>query len=129
VAYRPGATSVTTTATEVLNLRQGVCQDFVHLALGVLRAAGIPARYASGYLHPKRGAAVRETVDAESHAWCEAWVGEWESFDPTNGDDVGERHVLVARGRDYDDVAPLKGVYQGPPGNEINVRVTITRVA
>jgi transglutaminase-like putative cysteine protease len=129
LAYTPGATSVTTTATEVLDLGKGVCQDYVHLALGVLRAARIPTRYASGYLHPSRSAAIRETVAAESHAWGEAWVGEWMPFDPTNGEEVGERHVLVARGRDYDDIAPLKGVYHGPPGNEIDVRVTITRVA
>jgi transglutaminase-like putative cysteine protease len=129
IAYTPGATSVSTNASEALDLRQGVCQDFVHVALGVLRAAGIPTRYASGYLHPSTSAAVRETVEAESHAWGEAWVGEWIPFDPTNGQDVGERHVLVARGRDYGDVAPLKGVYHGSGGNDIEVRVSITRVA
>jgi transglutaminase-like putative cysteine protease len=129
IAYTPGVTSVSTTASEVLDLQRGVCQDFVHVALGVLRAAGIPTRYASGYLHPDRSAEVRATVEAESHAWGEAWVGEWIPFDPTNGHEVGERHVLVARGRDYGDVAPLKGVYHGSSGNEVDVRVSITRVA
>jgi transglutaminase-like putative cysteine protease len=129
LAYSVGATDVSTTATEALALGQGVCQDFVHLALAVLRAIGIPARYASGYLHPHADGTQGETVVGQSHAWLEAWVGDWYAFDPTNGADVGPRHVLVARGRDYGDVVPLKGVFHGPPSASHEVRVAITRVA
>lgn len=127
--YEPGATDVSTTAAEALRIRRGVCQDFVHVAIGLLRAIGIPARYASGYLHPNTDPVVDETVVGESHAWLEAWTGAWESVDPTNGSRVGERHVLVARGRDYADVSPVKGIYHGPPHERVEVRVAITRVA
>ena len=112
-----------------LALGRGVCQDFVHASIAVLRAAGIPARYASGYLHPNADADIGETVVGQSHAWLEAWVGEWLAADPTNGAEVGPRHVLVAHGRDYGDVVPLKGVFHGPPGAAVGVRVAITRVA
>jgi transglutaminase-like putative cysteine protease len=127
--YEVGATDVSTTATEALELGEGVCQDFVHVALAVLRAAGVPARYASGYLHPHAEARVGEIVVGQSHAWLEAWIGDWYPFDPTNGAEVGPRHVLVARGRDYGDVVPLKGVFHGPPSASHEVRVAITRVA
>lgn len=129
LAYEPGATDVSTTAVEALHIGRGVCQDFVHVAIGLLRAIGIPSRYASGYLHPKTDPVVDETVVGESHAWLEAWTGAWESVDPTNGSHVGERHVLVARGRDYGDVSPVKGIYHGPPHERVEVRVAITRVA
>ncbi len=95
----------------------------------LLRAAGIPARYASGYLHPDVDAAVDAAVTGQSHAWLEAWTGSWQRVDPTSGTEVGERHVLVARGRDYADVSPLKGVYNGPAARSSEVRVTIRRVA
>ena len=100
----------------------GVCQDFAHLGIAVLRAAGIPARYASGYLYPDElGGVVGEMHQGESHAWLEAWVGDWHPLDPTSGSAVAERHVLVARGRDYADVAPLKGVYHGGPSHSLAV--------
>ena len=127
--YTPGVTDVTTTGLEALELGRGVCQDFSHVALGLLRAAGIPGRYASGYLHPHEEPAVGETVAAESHAWVDSWLGEWWPVDPTNGVPVAQRHVFVAQGRDYGDVAPLKGVYHGPPSERVDVRVSITRVA
>ncbi|MDQ1462579.1 MAG: hypothetical protein QOI08_4063, partial [Actinomycetota bacterium] len=129
LAYETGATDVSTNARSALELGRGVCQDFVHVALAVLRAAGIPARYASGYLHPDADGAVDVAVTAQSHAWLEAWTGSWQRVDPTNGARVGEEHVLVARGRDYGDVTPLKGVYNGPPSRSSDVRVTIRRVA
>jgi transglutaminase-like putative cysteine protease len=129
VEYEPGATSVSTTAVEVLRAQRGGCQDFVHLGLAVLRAAGIPARYASGYLYPEVGGAVGDTHQGESHAWLEAWVGHWHPVDPTSGAAVAERQVLVARGRDYHDVAGLKGVYQGGPSRALDVSVELTRVA
>jgi transglutaminase-like putative cysteine protease len=129
LVYEPGATTVTTTASEALDLGRGVCQDFVHVAIAVLRASGIPARYASGYLHPGEDAAIGDTVTGQSHAWLEAWLGDWYAVDPTSGAAVGEPHVLVARGRDYGDVAPLKGVFHGPPDLSADVRVAIERVA
>ena len=128
VVYEPGATNVSTTAVEVLAARRGVCQDFAHLALAVLRAAGIPARYASGYLYPETDEVGAETYGGQSHAWIEAWVGDWHPLDPTSGSAVGERHVVVARGRDYTDVAPLKGVYNGGPSVSLDVSVELTRV-
>ena len=98
-------------------------------ALAVLRAAGIPARYVSGYLYPDGEGVVGRTHEGEGHAWLEAWIGDWFPIDPTSGAPVAERHVLVARGRDYADVTPLKGVYQGGPSRSLTVRVALTRVA
>jgi transglutaminase-like putative cysteine protease len=130
VEYETGTTSVSTTAVEVLRAGRGVCQDYAHLGIAVLRSAGIPARYASGYLYPDElGGEVGVTHRGESHAWLEAWVGDWHPLDPTSGSPVAERHVLVARGRDYDDVAPLKGVYSGGPSHSLDVAVELTRVA
>jgi transglutaminase-like putative cysteine protease len=127
--YQSGATSVSTTASEALAAGRGVCQDFVHLGVAVLRSAGIPARYVSGYLYPDADESVGVTRRGESHAWLEAWVGDWHPVDPTSGAVVAERHVLVARGRDYSDVAPLKGVYHGGSGHELAVSVELTRIA
>jgi transglutaminase-like putative cysteine protease len=130
VEYQTGTTSVSTTAVEVLRAGRGVCQDYAHLGIAVLRAAGIPARYASGYLYPDElGGELGVTHRGESHAWLEAWVGDWHPLDPTSGSPVAERHVLVARGRDYADVAPLKGVYHGGPSHSLDVAVELTRVA
>ncbi|MFZ4584449.1 MAG: transglutaminase family protein [Acidimicrobiia bacterium] len=127
--YERGYTNANTTADEVFGARAGVCQDFAHLALSVLRAAGIPARYASGYLHPHEEAALNEVVEGQSHAWIEVWLGDWLPIDPTSGAPVAERHLLVARGRDYDDVPPLKGVFHGAPSETLSVTVDLTRVA
>jgi transglutaminase-like putative cysteine protease len=129
LSYEPGATTVSTSAVEALARGKGVCQDFVHLALGVLRAASIPARYVSGYLHPHADAPLGGTARGESHAWLEAFVGEWRPVDPTNGSPVAARHVSVARGRDYGDVSPLKGIYAGGPAAESAVTVDLTRLA
>jgi transglutaminase-like putative cysteine protease len=129
LSYETGATDVTTAADAALRSGKGVCQDFAHLALGVLRSLGIPARYVSGYLHPSEDAAIGETVAGQGHAWIEWWCGEWYPWDPTHGLPAGERHVLVGRGRDYADVAPLKGIYQGAPSIAHEVSVAITRTA
>jgi len=129
VAYVPGSTGVQTSAQEAWELRKGVCQDIAHLTVGLLRAHGIPARYVSGYLHPKVAAEIGEMVAGQSHAWVEWWCGDWVGHDPTNGVTVGPRHVTVARGRDYDDVPPLKGVYHGAPSKHLGVTVEITRLA
>lgn len=128
--YMQGVTGVHSTAAEAWAVRKGVCQDITHIALGALRSVGIPARYVSGYLHPKPSAAIGETVKGESHAWVEWFCGDdWRGFDPTNRIDIGDRHVLVGRGRDYNDVPPLRGVYAGPFGSTLFVTVEITREA
>jgi transglutaminase-like putative cysteine protease len=129
VEYMQGVTGVHTTAAEAWAVRKGVCQDIAHLAIGALRAVGIPARYVSGYLHPKPDAAIGETVAGESHAWVEWFCGGWRGFDPTNLIDIGDRHVTVGHGRDYGDVAPLRGVYAGPYSSRLFVTVEITREA
>ena len=129
VAYVPGSTGVRTNAQEAWALRKGVCQDIAHLTVGLLRAVGIPARYVSGYLYPMGDAQVGDTVQGQSHAWVEYWADGWHGHDPTNGIPADHRHVLVARGRDYADVPPLKGVYNGAPSSHPGVTVEITRLA
>jgi transglutaminase-like putative cysteine protease len=129
IDYLPGSTTVTSTAAEAWAAGAGVCQDITHLAVGALRSVGIPARYVSGYLHPVPDAEIGVPVDGESHAWVEWFCGSWRGFDPTNLIEIGERHVRVGHGRDYGDVTPLRGVYAGPSGSELFVRVQITREA
>ena len=124
--YVPGATTVHSEAKEAWAAKSGVCQDFAHLAAGALRSIGIPARYVSGYLHPKSDAGVGETVRGESHAWVEWWTGDWYGFDPTNDREVGDHHVVVARAREYRDVAPLSGVFSGSASSlDVSVKVTL----
>lgn len=125
--YVQGVTGVQSTAAEAWAQHRGVCQDIVHVALGALRAVGLPARYVSGYLHPSPDAPVGETIIGESHAWVEWFCGVWCGYDPTNQIGIGDRHVLVGRGRDYDDVAPIRGVYAGAGAAETFVTVEITR--
>lgn len=129
VEYVYGATGVQSTAAEAWEQRSGVCQDMAHITLGALREVGIPARYVSGYLHPDPDAQVGVAVVGESHAWVEWFAGDWIGFDPTNNIEIGERHVLVGRGRDYNDVPPLRGVYAGTFKSDLHVKVTITREA
>lgn len=127
--YRAGTTEVSTSAIEAWHQRSGVCQDFAHVSLALLRMAQIPARYVSGFHYAKENAQVGETVPGAGHAWVEAWLGEWYPFDPTIGEPVGERHVTVARGRDYADVAPFRGVYHGGKLDRLEVTVELTRLA
>jgi transglutaminase-like putative cysteine protease len=129
VTYMPGATGVRTNAQEAWDKGQGVCQDMAQLTVALLRAAGLPARYVSGYLHPDVAAEPGHTAVGQSHAWVEYWAGSWVPLDPTSGAEVGERHVVVARGRDYADVPPLKGLYHGPPESDMAVTVEVTRLA
>jgi transglutaminase-like putative cysteine protease len=127
VDYVTGVTGVHTHASEAWQARSGVCQDIAHLAAGALRAVGVPTRYVSGYLHPLGAQAQPgETVSGESHAWVEYWLGEWVGFDPTNRIPVDAHHVLVARGREYGVVTPLRGVYSGGGRSEQRVEVRIT---
>lgn len=125
--YRPGVTGVHTSAAEALEAGQGVCQDFAHVAIAVLRRLGIPARYVSGYLHPVPEPVVGLIVDGQSHAWIEVWTGAWWELDPTNLVAVGPRHVTVGRGRDYGDVSPVKGIYAGGDEDTMTTTVRIRR--
>lgn len=129
LSYEKGATGVSTSAVEAWRRGAGVCQDFAHLLLVMLRHLGIPGRYVSGYVHPEASAPVGVTVAGTSHAWVEAWLGSWYPIDPTSGSPVGDRHVTVGTGRDYRDVAPLLGVYHGGMLKELVVEVGLTRVA
>jgi len=129
LTYTPGVTEVSSSALEALQGQAGVCQDYAHLSIALLRAAGVPARYVSGYLHTGKDARPGDTVSGESHAWVEAWLGDWWPFDPTNGVAVGERHAAVGRGRDYADVPPLKGVHSTGTPEALDVEVRITRLA
>ncbi len=129
VAYVPGATEVQTGAQEAWDMGKGVCQDMAHLTVALLREVGLPARYVSGYLHPKATAKPGDEMEGESHAWVEYWDGEWVACDPTNLAQVGERHVVIAAGRDYGDVPPLKGIYRGAPNSSMQVAVNVTRLA
>lgn len=125
--YGAGSTHVATSASAAWKAGRGVCQDFAHLSLAVLRAMGVPGRYVSGYFYPQATAPIGTKVLGESHAWVEAWTGSWTSHDPTNLVSVGERHVVVAAGRDYNDVSPMRGIYSGPPGSSTEVTVELTR--
>jgi transglutaminase-like putative cysteine protease len=127
--YVPGSTGVLTHGVDAWSARKGVCQDFAHIALGMLRSLGIPSRYVSGYLHPRPDAEIGETVAGESHAWVQWWDGHWNGYDATIGKPVGQQHVAVAYGRDYDDVTPLKGTYAGAKSATLGVRVEVTRLA
>jgi transglutaminase-like putative cysteine protease len=134
--YQPGVTTVGTPVEEVLKKRSGVCQDFAHVMISVLRATGIPARYVSGYIESVapgdwggRGRHALRGAEA-SHAWVEVFtpLGEWAGLDPTNECKEGEQHVQIAVGRDYDDVPPLRGVFKGSEKQQLSVSVTVSRV-
>jgi len=111
--YRPGVTSVSTPLVEVLERREGVCQDFAHLVVACLRSVGLPTRYVSGYLEtfPPPGKPKLQGADA-SHAWASVLLPElgWVDIDPTNDRLVDDDYVVTAWGRDYSDVPPLRGV-------------------
>ena len=130
--YVPGFSSIATPLAEVIRHRKGVCQDFAHLAIACLRMRGLAARYVSGYLEtiPPPGAPRLVGADA-SHAWFSVFVPHqgWVDFDPTNAQIPNEQHITVAWGRDYADVAPLKGViFGGGEENELDVSVDVERL-
>lgn len=134
--YRPGATYVGSSIDDLLRAGAGVCQDFVHLALLILRRHGIAARYVSGYLFSAPEDGGTDSVEVLTHAWLEAllpgggkrnepvWVG----ADPTNNCLAGETHVKVGHGRAYSDVPPIKGVYRGTADAELSASVRMTRL-
>ncbi|AKK28596.1 transglutaminase family protein [Mycobacterium sp. EPa45] len=127
--YVPGTTGVHSSGLDALREGKGVCQDYAHLTLILLRGMGIPARYVSGYLHPKRNAVIGDTIDGQSHAWIQAWTGGWWNYDPTNDKEINEQYISVGVGRDYADVTPLKGIYSGEGSTDLDVVVEVTRLA
>jgi len=130
-AFVPGATTISTPLSDVLKQRRGVCQDFAHLMLGCIRAQGLAARYVSGYIEtlPPPGKEKMVGSDA-SHAWCSVYLPQlgWLDFDPTNNLLPTEQHITVAWGRDYVDVAPLKGVFFSNGRHKLFVSVDVARV-
>lgn len=129
LSYVSGSTGVHSSGLDALKEGKGVCQDFAHVSLMLLRAMGIPARYVSGYLHPAADAAIGETVEGESHAWIQAWIGGWWNYDPTNDNEINEQYISVGFGRCYSDVTPLKGIYHGQGSSDLDVMVEMTRLA
>ncbi len=131
-AYVPGFSSIATPLEEVLRHRKGVCQDFAHLAIACLRMRGLAARYVSGYLETIPPAGSQRLIGADaSHAWFSVFVPHqgWVDFDPTNAQIPNEQHITVAWGRDYGDVAPLKGVvFGGGDKNKLQVSVDVERI-
>jgi len=116
--YARDVTGASSPIDHLLAHGKGVCQDFTHLMIAVLRSFGVPARYVSGYIH-------RENKESQSHAWCEVWLPDvgWTGFDPTNGCPVNGHFVKTAVGRDFSDVPPNKGTYRGAGDERIKVRV------
>jgi transglutaminase-like putative cysteine protease len=138
--FKPGATNVNTTLVQFLENNAGVCQDFVHLMLSVCRRQGIPSRYVSGYLYTGEKSEPEADADMQQHtrtllggdamhAWVECLLPDerWHGFDPTNNLLTNDYYVKVHYGRDYGDVAPIRGLYRGPSANVMNVGVRVIK--
>jgi len=127
--YAPNTTRVDSPIDDALRTHQGVCQDFAHIMIALVRQLRIPCRYVSGYLYHQRESHDRSPAGA-SHAWAEAYLGEagWVEFDPTNNLLGCDRHIRVAVGRDYADVPPTRGVHRGEAQSELSVLATVSRV-
>lgn len=122
--YAPGSTVVDSPIEHILETGRGVCQDYAHVMASILRSWGVPTRYASGYLGPNGP----DESHSQSHAWVESWlpgIG-WRGFDPTNNCDCSERHILVAVGRDYADVPPVRGTFRGNADSTLATDVSVT---
>jgi transglutaminase-like putative cysteine protease len=126
--YVPDSTTVDSPIDVALESRSGVCQDYAHIMLALVRRMGIPCRYVSGYLFTRRENNDQSADDA-SHAWVEAYLPDlgWLGFDPTNNLIAGERHIRVAVGRDYADVPPTRGIFKGDADSKMEVGVQVTR--
>ena len=131
--YRQDSTDIGVTLPELVLGGAGVCQDFAHLALGMLRSVGVPARYVSGYLFAADETALdahqADLVSVQTHAWVEVAVPGWGwwALDPTNGGEAGERHVVIGCGRDYGDVPPVRGVFSGSGVAAVDAEVVISK--
>lgn len=134
LAYTPGATDIGVSLAELVDGGVGVCQDYAHLAIGMMRSVGVPARYVSGYLFAADETAAddagsADVVSVQTHAWVEVAVPGWGwwALDPTNGGPVGERHVVIGCGRDYGDVPPVRGAFTGSATADVDAEVVIGR--
>jgi transglutaminase-like putative cysteine protease len=125
--YVPRSTKVDSPIDDALQSRKGVCQDFAHIMIALIRGLKIPCRYVSGYLYHRTEDRDR-SVEGATHAWVEALLPHlgWVGFDPTNCLVEGDRHIRVAIGRDYADVPPTKGVYRGSTSSELTVAVQVS---
>jgi transglutaminase-like putative cysteine protease len=129
--FKPGVTNIATPLSEVLEKKQGVCQDFAHLLVGCLRAQGLAARYISGYIETLPPPGTEKLVGADaSHAWGSVFVPEmgWIDFDPTNNLVPRDQHITLAWGRDFSDVTPLKGVFFSQGQHHLQVSVDVARL-
>ncbi len=129
--YRPGSTKVGTPTLDVLQTKQGVCQDFAHLEIACLRSLGLAARYVSGYIATRTPPGRSRLVGADvSHAWVSVFTPDfgWVDFDPTNGRMPLDSHITVAWGRDYDDVGPIRGILVGGQRQKMDVGVDVVPV-
>jgi transglutaminase-like putative cysteine protease len=127
--YEAGVTAADSPIDEALAHGRGVCQDFAHIMIAICRSWGIPARYVSGYIFTDRSEAGDRSNPDATHAWVEVYLPSlrWVGFDPTNNVVAGERHIIVAVGRDYNDVPPSRGVFKGDAESELMVAVSVRR--
>lgn len=123
--YKKGITTVESTLDEIWNLKSGVCQDFAHILLAMLRQINIPARYVSGYICPNKNGMRGEGA---THAWVEAYIPfyGWLGLDPTNNIMVNESHVRLAVGKNFSDCSPVKGTYRGTSNHTLDVVVAVS---
>ena len=123
--YAPGTTTATLPIDHILESGQGVCQDYAHVMMSILRSWGIPARYVSGYL----GSKTKDDQRSESHAWVQCWMADvgWFGVDPVNDGRCDEHHIQVAVGRDFNDIPPVRGVFYGTLKSQLDTHVEITR--
>ena len=127
--FRSGVTTISTPVSQVMQRKEGVCQDFTHVMVSGLRGLGLPARYMSGYIRtrPPPGQQKRQGSD-QSHAWVGCWLGPqqgWVELDPTNGIMTKDEHVALGWGRDYSDVSPVRGVILGGGDHSLSVSVDL----
>jgi transglutaminase-like putative cysteine protease len=129
--FTPGFSTVSTPLSEVMRERKGVCQDFAHLAIACVRSVGLPARYVSGYIETISPPGVEKLMGADaSHAWFSIYIPHmgWTDFDPTNNILPGDQHITIGWGRDYADIAPMKGVILSSGSHELTVSVDVRRL-
>ena len=129
--FTPGFTTISTPVAEVMRERKGVCQDFAHLAIACIRSVGLPARYVSGYIETVSPEGVEKLIGADaSHAWFSVYdpaMG-WMDFDPTNNMIPGDQHITIGWGRDYADIAPMKGIILSSGSHGLRVSVDVKRL-
>jgi len=128
--YKSGSTEITTPLPLIWKQRAGVCQDFAHIMLSVLRTAGLPARYVCGYIETEAPAGKKLIGAVATHAWVEVMLPglKWMAFDPTNNKCCDEQHITVAVGRDFEDASPVRGTFKGSGSQTMKVRVTMQRL-